>query len=154
MDDKTKLKVDLLHDEAQERQKKQRFKQIILPTIIAGVLLLAVLAVAIVLAVTSPKDAGYKAGQIALILVLSLALLIGLILIWALVKAISGLYKLNRDLPKYGKTALGGVVKVEEGALKVANASVEPIIRAHEMNTKLKQAGKSFKDRITRKDTK
>jgi len=148
MDDKTHLKVELMHNEAQERQKKQRFRQIILPIIITGVLLLAVLAVAIVSAVKDPTGAGYKAGQVTLIIVLFLALLIGLLLIWVLVKAIDGLYKLNHELPKYGKMALGGVVKVEEGARKVADGTVEPLLKMQEMGTKVRQVGKSFKDRM------
>lgn len=150
MDEKTELKVELLHNEAQERQKKQRFRQIILPIIITAVLLLVVLAVAIVLALKDPTGAtGYKAGQITLIIVLFLALLIGLVLIWVLVKAIDGLYRLNHELPKYGKIALGGVVKVEEGARKVADETVEPLLQVQEIGTKVKQVGKSFKDRMS-----
>ncbi|HPL81328.1 MAG TPA: hypothetical protein PLU23_02395 [Anaerolineaceae bacterium] len=149
MDENTELKVETLHLEAQERQKKQRFRQIILPIIVTAVLLLVVLVVAILLAIKDPTGAGYKAGQITLIIVLFLALLIGLLLIWVLVKAIDGLYKLNRELPKYGKIALGGVVKVEEGTRKVADGTVEPLLQVQEIGTKVKQVGKSLKDRMS-----
>ena len=77
MDDVTKLKVEVLHYEALERQKEQRFKQIILPIIVVGILLLVVLGIAIYLAIKDPTGAGYKAGQITLVIVLFLALLIG-----------------------------------------------------------------------------
>ncbi|NLA79733.1 MAG: hypothetical protein GX853_03155 [Chloroflexi bacterium] len=151
MDDVTKLKVEVLHYEALERQKEQRFKQIILPIIVVGILLLVVLGIAIYLAIKDPTGAGYKAGQITLIIVLFLALLIGGLLIFVLIKAIDGLYKLNQELPKLGKTALGGVVQVEEKLRTAADASVEPVLRAKGFGSQIKQVRKSIKDRISPK---
>ena len=149
MDDVTKLKVDVLHADAQEKQKQQRFGQIILPIIIAGGVLLLVLAGAIVLAVKDPQGAGFKAGQITLIIVLFLALLLGVLLIYILIKAINGLFKLNKELPRYGKAALGGVVQAEEAVRTAADASVKPVLKVQELGTKVKQVGKSIKDRIS-----
>lgn len=149
MDDVTKLKVDVLHAEAQEKQKQQRFRQIILPIVITGGVLLLVLAGAIVLAVKDPSGAGFKAGQITLIIVLFLALLLGALLIFILIKAINGLYKLNKELPNYGKKALGGVVQAEEAMRTAADASVKPVLKAQELGTKVKQVGKSFKERLS-----
>lgn len=149
MDDVTKLKVDMLHAEAQEKQRQQRFRQIILPIILTGVLLLVVLAGAIVLTVKGPSGAGFKAGQITLVIVLFLALLLGALLIFILIKAIDGLYKLNQELPKYGKKALGGVVQAEKAVKTAADATVEPMLKAQELGAKVKQVGKSFKDRMS-----
>lgn len=150
MDDEIKLKVERLHTEAQERQKKQRFKQIILPIIVVGVLLVIVLAFAIVSALSDSSGiVGYKAGQITLIIVLFLALLVGFLLIYILFKTIDGLYKLNQTLPDYGKIALGGVIQAEEGVRTVADASVEPVMTVQEFGSKVKQVGESMKSHIS-----
>ena len=149
MDDVTKLKVDALHAEAQQKQQQQRFRQIILPIIIAGGVLLLVLVGAILLAVKDPSGAGFKAGQITLTVFLFLALLLGFLVIFILIKAIGGLYQLNQALPKYGKKALGGVIQAEEAMRTAADASVKPVLKAQELSTKAKQVGKSFKDRMS-----
>ncbi len=149
MNDESKLKVEMMHFEARERQKKQSFQQIILPVIITAVVLLIVLAVAIVIAIKGPEGAGFKTGQITLIVVLFLALLIGALLIWIFIKAIDGIYKLNQTLPRYGKIALEGTVQAEETLRGVADGAVKPIIAASELGSKVKQVGKSFKDRMT-----
>ena len=149
MDETTKLKVDVLHFEAQERQKQQRNRQIVLPIVITGVVLLIVLAGAIVLAVKDYPCAGYKVGKITLIIDLFLALLLGAFIIFILIKAIGGLYKLNQTLPTYGKKALGGVVQAEEAMRTAADASVKPVLAVQEFGTKVKQVGKSVKDRMS-----
>lgn len=149
MNDESKLKVEVMHFEARERQKKQSFQQIILPVIITAVVLMIVLAGAIVIAIKGPAGAGFKAGQITLIIVLFLALLIGALLVWVFIKAIDGLYKLNQTLPRYGKKALEGAVQAEETLRGVADGAVKPMIVANELGSKVKQVGKSFKDRMT-----